>query len=149
MSVTLTQRVTIRYSGSFSGEILGNTISSITRTEINIEFLDDVPEVLMVYAGNFRILRMTAKNNDFEIIKGSSFKLINDEVQRIKAQWDESTQKWEDYNQSNKYHRPIMSTIEYKSGDDIVYKNAKGKLLTELPLRQKNILNKIRGNYGK
>ena len=42
-----------------------------------------------------------------------------------------------------------MSTIEYKSGDDIVYKNAKGKLLTELPLRQKNILNKIRGNYGK
>ena len=70
MSVTLTQRVnelnleytdqpkflTIRYSGSFSGEILGNTISSITRTEINIEFLDDVREVLMVYAGNFRIL---------------------------------------------------------------------------------------------
>ena len=162
MSVTLTQRaneinieyteqpkfLTIRYGGSFVGQILGNTKSSISRTKIDIEFLDDIPQVLMSYNGNVEILRILAKNSELEPIRGNSFILVNDEIQRIKAQWDESTQKWEDYNQSNKYLRPIMSTIEYKSGDDVVYKNAKGKLLTKLPLRQKNILNKIRGNYG-
>lgn len=162
MSVTLTQRtneinieytespkfLTIRYNGSFVGQILGNTKSSISRTKIDIEFLDDVPQVLISYSGNIEILRILAKNGDLEPIRGNSFVLDNDEVQRIKAQWDESTQKWEDYNQSNKYHRPIMSMIEYSENDTIKYQEARGKELTTLPLRQKLMLNKIRGNYG-
>jgi len=162
MSVTLTLRVnelnleyteqpkflTIKYNGSFVGKILGNTISNITRTEINIEFLDDVPEVLMIYSGNIEILGISTMDINFERIKGSYAVLINDEIQRINAKWDESTMKWEDYNQSNKYHRPVMSMIEYGVGDDVVYKEARGKQLAELPLRQKTMLNKIRGNYG-
>ena len=102
----------------------------------------------MSYSGNIEILRILAKNGDLEPIRGNSFVLVNDEVQRIKAQWDSSTQKWEDYNRSNKYHRPIMSMVEYSENDTIKYQEARGKKLTTLPLRQKLMLNKIRGNYG-
>ena len=110
MSITLTQRVneinidyveqpkflTIRYSGSFIGQILGNTKSNITSQEIDIEFLDDIPEVFMIYKGNVQIIKILAKNGDLEPIKDTSFVMVNDEVQMINAQWDSSTQKWED-----------------------------------------------------
>ncbi len=162
MSITLTQRVneinidyveqpkflTIRYSGSFIGQILGNTKSNITSQEIDIEFLDDIPEVFMIYKGNVQIIKILAKNGDLEPIKDTSFVMVNDEVQMINAQWDSSTQKWEDYYQSNKYHRPIKTMIEYSENDVVKYKNDNNNELLYLPLRQQTMLNKIRGNYG-
>jgi hypothetical protein len=137
----------IRYKGSFVGQILGNTKSIFTRDEITIEFLDNVPETIMIYAGNIKILKVLGIDNNSESIKGS-FVIINDEIQRIKTKLSESTQKFEDYNQTNRHYIPIMSVIEYEENDVIKYQEVRGNRLESLPLRQRTMLNKIRGNYG-
>lgn len=162
MSATLIQRVnelnieytdkpisiSIRYGGSFIGQVLGNTRSRITRTKIDIHFLDDVPETIMRYEGNLIIYGITVISKNLESAKGGKLKLINDEVQRIQAQWDVSTQKWEDYDKSNSYYKPVMSLIEYKENDNIKYHEVRDRLLLSLPSRQSKILNRIRGDYG-
>ena len=139
--------LTITYSGSFVGKVLGNTISSISRDKINIVFLDDAPETIILYSGSIKILKISAISKNNESINGE-FIVINDEIQRLKSVWDESTMKWEDYNKSNKYYKPIMSIIEYSENGVIKYQEARGRRLLSLPLKQKTMLNKIRGNYG-
>jgi len=163
MGVTLTQRVnelnieynekpvflTIRYGGSFVGQILGNTKSRLTRSEINIEFKEDIQETIMIYEGELIIYGIFAKNSNLEPIKGNRIKLVNDEIQRSKTKWDESTQKWGDYDKSlNKYYKPVMSIIEYKENDNIKFHEVRDKSLLSIPSRQNKILNRIRGNYG-
>ena len=101
----------------------------------------------MRYSGNFKIIDVFGVYDD-DSVQSVYFKLINDEVQKIKAQWDSSTQKWEDYNKSNKYHRPVIPIVEYSENDTIKYQEARGKSIISPPLRQRNILNKIRGDYG-
>ena len=137
----------IRYNGTFVGKILGDTSVSLSRSKINITFLSEPESILMRYSGNFKIIDVFGVYDD-DSVQSVYFKLINDEVQKIKAQWDSSTQKWEDYNKSNKYHRPVIPIVEYSENDTIKYQEARGKGLTTLPLRQKLMLNKIRGNYG-
>ena len=139
--------ITIRFEGSFVGKILGNTRSKVFRNKINIKYLEDIPEVIMIYKGNMKIFDVSGTNELNKPIP-CSFSLINDEVQRIKAQLDESTQKWEDYNKTNVYYNPMISMIEYIENNVIKYQEARGNRLLSLPLRQRTMLNKIRGNYG-
>ena len=91
----------IRYNGTFVGKILGDTSVSLSRSKINITFLSEPESILMRYSGNFKIIDVFGVYDD-DSVQSVYFKLINDEVQKIKAQWDSSTQKWEDYNKSNK-----------------------------------------------
>ena len=137
----------IRYNGTFVGKILGDTSVSLSRSKINITFLSEPESILMRYSGNFKIIDVFGVYDD-DSVQSVYFKLINDEVQKIKAQWDSSTQKWEDYNKSNKYHRPVIPIVEYSENDTIKYQEARGKSIISPPLRQRNILNKIRGDYG-
>jgi len=162
VSITFTQRINeinieytnepmameILYSGTFAGEVLGNTVTGMNNKKIIIVFLSPPEETLMIYKGNFNISQIKAYNKNQELIEVNR-NIITDDIENIRSKWEESTMKYENYNESNKYYPRIEHIIASTLNDEKRYANVKGNI-TEDKLRgnQKRILNRIRGNYG-
>ena len=118
--------LSIHYKGSFQGEILGDIGNCwVSKNKIIIEFIENPEEILIKYKGAFRILKSFAYDNEKNkhIVK---IKTITDEIQRITSKWDTSTQKYEDYNKSNKYSKSYKTLMYYnKAGMRHVTNNKK------------------------
>ena len=157
MSITLTQRVQeinikyteepvaleILYAGSFVGEVLGNTISSMNNKKIIIVFLSPPEKTLIQYYGNLKIRSIKAYGKKNQTIKVKTMR-INDNVNNITSKWNESTTTYENYNQSNKYVPKIKSIISCTINGNKSYSDIGGfGGEKKLESNQKNILNRI------
>jgi hypothetical protein len=162
MSITLTQRVNeinienaedmvaieIKYSGSFVGEVLGNTITGMNNNKIIIGFLSPPSETLMTYYGNFKIISIKAFDKTKTRV-GINKIIITDELGNISSKWSESTTTYENYNQTNKYIPKTKSLIASTLNNEKRYADINGSIPeNKLKLNDKKMINRIRSNYG-
>ena len=93
--------IDIGYEGVFEGEILGNSVSGIKKNRMIIAFLSPPDSTFMEYTGRFQITSIKSYDSNQNIIE-TSVLTISDEIERIRAKWDVSDNKYEDYDKSNK-----------------------------------------------
>ena len=135
--------IEIEYTGSLVGEVLGNTISGISKKKIIIAFLSPSEESVMNYYGNFKIISIKAYNNSNPV--KITLKVVTDNIDSIKSKWSASTTTYENYNRTNKYIGNQKSILLSRLNGEKRYLDIKGEVAEDkLKSNQRNILNRIR-----
>ena len=137
----------IAYSGSFVGEISGNTVVRLTRNKIFIEYIEPPGDMFMIYEGNFRMRQITAYNIEGEKVDVRK-SIKSDEWKKVKARLDTSTSKWTDYNETIKYPKSVKTMVAYTLNGSKRAKNSKGTSRVNQKGMEIKKLNRIRGKYG-
>ena len=105
--------LSIHYKGDFQGELFGDVkYCWVDKNKIIVEFTGKPEELLMKYRGNLTIVASYAYDDD----KNRSnviVKKVSDEINRILSKWSTSTQKYEEYNSSNKYSRALKTSLKF------------------------------------
>ena len=137
----------IRYSGSFVGDVMGNTKVKLTRNKIFIEYIETPGDMLMIYEGNLSMRQITAYN--IEGAKVDVRKSIkSDEWKKVSAEYDTSTSKWTDYNETIKYPKSVKTMVAYTLNGSKRVINSKGSSRINQKGMEIKKLNRIRGKYG-
>ena len=117
----------IHYTGMFVGELFGDVRNCwVEKHRVVIEFKTNPEEVLMKYMGNLTIKQAFAYDKNKNRYKVKT-KTIKDEVHLIQSKWDTSTQKYEDYNRSNKYNTVGKTWLTFTRNGEKLEMNNKSK----------------------
>ena len=137
----------IKYSGSFTAEIIPDAFVSINKKKLTIVFNSTGNnDTLMYYYGNLNIREVKAILKTGGIVKVRKV-TKSDIVNKITSKWSTSTMEYTDYNQSLGYSGSQETLISYTYKGDRVYKNYKNEYIENINQTKSKKLNKIRGNY--
>jgi len=116
----------IRYSGNIDGELLGNNIIGINRGRMLIVFLEPLESPFMNMSGDFKIKSVDVYSRDGSKVR-ASIRQENDEMGKIKSEWNTSDSKYEELNQTSRGSRVRKTRVTYTLEGKKVTINEKGK----------------------
>ena len=142
----------IWYDGEVVCEVNGETIVYFNRKTINIIFMNNSPEnILMNYYGKMRIKRIKAYDQQGLKINDVNFSIYSDDIGLLKSVWNLTDAKWEDFKSPSQKYSPISTdgVLKFNLKGISYYMNKKSRLMTENKLHKKykGLLKRIRSDY--
>ena len=140
----------IKYKGGFIGEVFGEAIVRMNTSRIIILFFELPSDgVLMNYKGKLSFTSIKAYKLDKTPLSVRK-RYIDDIISRSNVKWNDTTIKYEDFKVTRNYSSSFDPVIAYTFNQKKGYITPKGKThLEKLNSNERNILNKIRSNYGR
>tara|TARA_Y100000593_G_C4307538_1_gene336543 strand:+ start:1257 stop:1748 length:492 start_codon:yes stop_codon:yes gene_type:complete len=139
--------IEINYSGSFVGEIIGETDVILSRNKLFINFIDSPRETIMIYEGNFRIKNITARLGNEELINIPK-SVQSNEWERVMEVFSLSATKWKTYSSSTKYPSSLKTLVAYTNRGNKKYATQKSiNHFVNLNGTEFKKINRLRGDY--
>ena len=139
----------IKYDGGFVGEVFGDALVRMNSNTMIIIFFQLPPtDTMMIYDGSISIRKVRAFKADRTALN-TQIRYKDDKISRIVSKWDESTMKYEDYDNKLTYGSVVDSLVTYNLSGKKEYINIKGRIPKKtVNMNKIKKLERMRNKYG-